>query len=215
MFESAEIWAFLTVVMIDVILAGDNAVVVGMAAAALPPDQRKKVIFIGIAAATGMRIAFALVALELLQIIGLLLAGGILLLWVSWKLWRELEEDRKARRRGEATGIEAAREEAEAAEGTPRKTTRQAVIQIILADLSMSLDNVLAVAGAAREHPWVLAFGLVLSVALMGAAATLIANLLQKHRWIAYVGLLVILYVALRMIWEGGHEVAAAVAGTL
>lgn len=214
MIESAEIWSFLTVVMIDVVLAGDNAVVVGMAAAALPADQRKKVIFIGIAAATVMRIAFALVALELLQVIGLLLAGGILLLWVSWKLWRELEEDRKAARRGEATGVEAAQAEAETGE-KPRKTTRQAVVQIILADLSMSLDNVLAVAGAAREHPWVLVTGLALSVALMGAAATIIASLLQKHRWIAYVGLLVILYVALRMIYEGGHEVAAAVAGTL
>ncbi len=207
--ESAEIWSFLTVVMIDVVLAGDNAVVVGMAAAAVPKEDRGRVIFIGIAAATVMRIAFALVALELLQIIGLLLAGGILLLWVSWKLWRELEEDRKAEKRGEATGLDAA-------EARPVvKSKRQAVVQIILADLSMSLDNVLAVAGAAREHPWVLSAGLVLSVALMGAAATIIANLLQKHRWIAYVGLLVIVYVAARMIWEGGHEVAEAAAATL
>ncbi|WP_084175081.1 YjbE family putative metal transport protein [Afifella pfennigii] len=202
--------------MIDVVLAGDNAVVVGMAAAALPLDQRRRVIAIGIAAATLMRIAFALVAVELLAIIGLLLAGGILLLWVAWKLWRELEAERRRARReaGLAAGAwSGAQELAEGPTATP-KTMGQAIFQIILADVSMSLDNVLAVAGAAHEHPWVMAAGLALSVALMGIAASLIAGLLQKHRWIAYIGLLVIVYVALHMIWQGGYEVAAAVAAT-
>lgn len=204
MITSAEIWSFLTVVMIDVVLAGDNAVVVGMAAAALPAKQRTKVIAIGIAAATVMRIAFALVAVELLEIIGLLLAGGILLLWVSWKLWRELEADRRAcHESGHHTA---------SIENPQPKSMAQAVFQIILADLSMSLDNVLAVAGAAHQHPWVLASGLVLSVALMGVAASLIADLLHKQRWIAYVGLLIIVYVAGHMIWEGVEEIATVVA---
>jgi len=187
--------------MVDLVLAGDNAIVVGMVAASLPAEQRRKVIVIGIVAATVLRIAFALITVQLLQIIGLMLAGGLLLLWVGWKLWREIE----SRRSG---GIEQSTLTS-AGHGPDRRFSR-AVFQIILADVSMSLDNVLAVAGAAREHTWVLVVGLVLSVAFMALAATLIARLLHKHHWIAYVGLLVILYVALSMIWQGAGEVWAA-----
>jgi YjbE family integral membrane protein len=195
--------AFLQVVMIDVVLAGDNAVVVGLAAAGLPKEQRAKVILIGILAATALRIAFALGTTWLLQIIGLMFAGGLLLLWVCWKMWRELRESHGSD--GAETGADGA--------GLPRKTFAQAVTQIIVADVSMSLDNVLAVAGAAHEHPKVLIAGLVLSVGLMGAAASLIANLLNKHRWIAYVGLAIILYVACKMIYDGGMEVYVTTAG--
>jgi YjbE family integral membrane protein len=190
--------ALLQVVLIDLVLAGDNAVVIGLAAAGLPEKQRSKAILIGILAATVLRILFAVVATQIMQIVGLLLAGGILLLWVCWKMWREL----RAAAKEEAAGAEAGGESA------PRKTLFQATTQIIIADVSMSLDNVLAVAGAAREHPTVLIFGLILSIALMGAAATFIARLLQKHRWIAYVGLAVILYVAVDMVIRGAHDVA-------
>lgn len=200
-------WALFQVLMIDVVLAGDNAVVIGVAAAGLPVAQRGQVIAIGIAAATILRIVFAGAVTQLLQIIGLLLAGGILLLWVCWKLWRELELDRKLRRLRHAPRPG---EGAGAANEPPAKNFRQAVTQIVVADVSMSLDNVLAVAGAAVDYPWVLIFGLALSVALMGAAAALIANLLNRHRWIAYVGLLIILYVALQMTWDGAQAVLGA-----
>ncbi|MGY3614591.1 TerC family protein [Bradyrhizobium sp. USDA 10063] len=190
--------ALLQVVLIDLVLAGDNAVVIGLAAAGLPEKQRSKAILIGILAATALRILFAVVATQIMQIVGLLLAGGILLLWVCWKMWREL----RATAKEEAGGAEVDGESA------PRKTLFQATTQIIVADVSMSLDNVLAVAGAAREHPVVLIFGLILSIALMGAAASFIARLLQKHRWIAYVGLAVILYVAVDMVIRGAHDVA-------
>jgi YjbE family integral membrane protein len=187
-------FAFLQIIAVDLVLAGDNAIVVGMVAASLPREQRTRVIIIGIVAATVLRIAFALVTVQLLQVIGLLLAGGILLLWVCWKLWREIRA--------------AAAEGSEDGETREKKSFGQAVFQIILADVSMSLDNVLAVAGIAREHPaFLLIFGLVLSIALMAFAANLIANLLQKYRWIAYVGLLSILYVAGVMVWEGSHEI--------
>lgn len=198
--------ALVTVIMVDIALAGDNAIVVGMAAAGLPSLHRRRAIAVGIVAAALLRIVFAAFTVQLLQIIGLLLAGGLLLLWVSWKLWREL--------RG---GVEASEEEAEAAlsGGTtmpmPTKSFRSAVTQIIIADVSMSLDNVLAVAGAARDHLPVLAIGLALSVVLMGLAATVIARLLHRHRWVAYIGLVIIIYVALRMIWDGTAEVLAAV----
>ncbi|MGV3635077.1 MAG: TerC family protein [Pseudorhodoplanes sp.] len=194
--------------MIDLVLAGDNAIVIGLAAAGLPKEQRTKVILIGIAAATLLRIVFALLTTQLLQIVGLLLAGGLLLLWVCWKMWRELrtphEEIVEAEEALSDTDINA---DGTVAGKAPRKTFGQAAWQIIVADVSMSLDNVLAVAGAARDHPYVLIFGLVLSIALMGVAAGFIANLLQKHRWIAYVGLAVILYVALDMIYRGFNEV--------
>jgi YjbE family integral membrane protein len=200
--------ALLQVIMIDLVLAGDNAIVIGLAAAGLPREQRTKAILIGIAAATILRIAFAGVATQLLQIVGLLLAGGLLLLWVCWKMWREL----RASRHEEIEAAEAIVDAASNADGTiaataPRKTFAQAAWQIVVADISMSLDNVLAVAGAAREHPYVLIFGLALSVVLMGVAATFIARLLNRHRWIAYVGLAIILYVALDMIYRGAPEV--------
>ncbi|MCP1757124.1 YjbE family integral membrane protein [Bradyrhizobium elkanii] len=189
--------ALLQVVVIDLVLAGDNAVVIGLAAAGLPEKQRGKAILIGIGAATLLRIMFALVTTQLMQIVGLLLAGGILLLWVCWKMWRELRAD----------AHETTAEHADGAKGQ-RKTLWQATTQIIVADVSMSLDNVLAVAGAAREQPIVLVFGLALSIAMMGAAASFIARLLQNHRWIAYVGLAVILYVAIDMTVRGANEIA-------
>ena len=209
---SEAIAAFFQVIMIDLVLAGDNAIVIGLAAAGLPHEQRTKAILVGIVAATALRIGFAGITTQLLKLVGLLFAGGLLLLWVSWKMWRELR-----------TPVEEGREAAEPLTGydinangmiaarIPRKTFAQAAGQIIVADVSMSLDNVLAVAGAAREHPVVLIFGLMLSVALMGVAASVIARLLQNHRWIAYIGLAVILYVALEMIYRGSHELRPVV----
>jgi YjbE family integral membrane protein len=205
--------ALLQVIAIDLVLAGDNAVVIGLAAAGLPANQRAKAILIGIIAATVLRIGFALVTVQLLAIIGLLLVGGLLLLWVCWKMWRELRtphhESHAAHEALAGADLDAS---GGIAEGAPRKTLKQAAIQIIIADVSMSLDNVLAVAGAARDHPTVLIIGLVLSIALMGIAAGFIARLLEKHRWIAYVGLIIILYVALEMIYRGSLEVWPAVA---
>ena len=208
--------AFAQVIMIDLVLAGDNAVVIGLAAAGLPAEQRAKAVLAGVLAATVLRIAFASVAIELLEIVGLLLAGGILLLWVSWKMWREL----RAQHHEEKAALEALANQDLNADGTiaggaPRKTLGQAAWQIIVADVSMSLDNVLAVAGAARDYPYVLIFGLVLSIALMGLAANFIARLLQNHRWIAYVGLAVIVYVSLDMIYRGGLEVWPLVASAI
>jgi YjbE family integral membrane protein len=193
------------VIMIDLVLAGDNAVVIGLAAAGLPKEQRNKAILIGIIAATVLRIGFALITTTLLGITGLLLAGGILLLWVCWKMYRELREGHA---HDEAEAQEALQgsdlnQDGSVAGRAPRKTLRQAAIQIVIADVSMSLDNVLAVAGAAHEHPTVLIIGLVLSIALMGLAATYVAKLLSKHRWIAWVGLVLILYVSLKMIYDG------------
>jgi YjbE family integral membrane protein len=205
----AELTAFVQVVFVDLVLAGDNAIIVGIAVAGLPAHQRGRVMVIGIGAATVLRILFASLTVQLLQIIGLLLAGGILLLWVSWKLWRELRELRISRMLD--TGQIEDSQSAAGAQPTPPvpkvKTMRDAVTQIIIADVSMSLDNVLAVAGVAREHAWVLIFGLALSVAFMGFAAVMIARLLERYHWIAYVGLAVIFYVALRMIWDGFWEV--------
>lgn len=216
MFSADVLTAFAQVIMIDLVLAGDNAIVIGLAAAGLPRDQRNKAILIGIVAATVLRIVFAGLTTQLLQIVGLLLAGGVLLLWVSWKMWRELRTSH-----AEEVAAEEALEDADlnadgtVAGGVPRKTFAQAAWQIVIADVSMSLDNVLAVAGAAREHPYVLIFGLALSIALMGIAASFIARILQKHRWVAYVGLAVILYVALEMIYRGWIEVAPIVTGML
>jgi len=196
--------AFLQVMAIDLVLAGDNAVVIGLAAAGLPAASRARAILVGIIAATVLRLAFAAVAVELLAIVGLLLAGGILLLWVCWKMWRELRGPS-----AEDTEVALGSSDAHA----PRKTFAQAAWQIVVADISMSLDNVLAVAGAAREHPAALVFGLGLSIVLMGFAANFIARLLNRHRWIAYVGLAIILYVALDMIWRGFLEVQPHVFG--
>ncbi len=201
-FSASAMYALLQVVMIDLVLAGDNAIVIGLAAAGLPKEQRAKVIFIGIAAATVLRIGLALITTQLLGVVGLLMAGGLLLLWVSWKMWRELKDG------GHAEEEAARLLDGETSGGHARsgKTLKQAVWQIIVADFSMSLDNVLAVGGAAREHPWVLVFGLALSIALMALAASWIARLLQKHHWIGYVGLAIIVYVAIEMIWRGWHQ---------
>lgn len=204
-------WSFFTsffqVIMIDLVLAGDNAVVIALAAAGLPREVRGKAILIGIAAATVMRIGFALIATKLLAFTGLLLAGGALLLWVCWKMYQELKVDPASEEAAlEAMANADLNADGTVAGGAPRKTLRQAVIQIIVADVSMSLDNVLAVAGAAQKHPEVLVFGLLLSVALMGAASAFIAGLLHRYRWIAWVGLAIILYVAAKMIYEGADQ---------
>jgi YjbE family integral membrane protein len=197
--------ALLQVVMIDLVLAGDNAVVIGLAAASLPPDQRRRAILVGILAATALRILFAAAATQLLQVLGLLLVGGILLLWVCWKMWREIRTSSHQQSVGEMLLVHAT--DGRTISGpAERKTFGQAAIQIVVADVSMSLDNVLAVAGAAREHPFILVFGLLLSIALMGIAADLVGRLLQKHRWIAYIGLAIVVYVACEMIYRGAHK---------
>lgn len=202
----AEAAAFLQVVFVDIMLAGDNAIVVAMVVVGLPAERRGRVLIVGIAAATLMRVLFALVTVQLLNVIGLSLAGGLLLLWVTWKFWREL----KARHEED----QAAEDIDDIVHGTPlrhsdapRKTMRQAIIQVVAADVSMSLDNVLAVAGIAGEYQWVLVSGLVLSVAFMGLAATLIARLLARHHWIGFLGVAVILYVSLNMIWKGAIQI--------
>lgn len=212
MFFEVSFWnALWQVILIDIVLAGDNAIVVGLAAAGVAAQQRTKVIFWGIAAAVVLRIIFALLTTQLLAIVGLTLAGGILLLWVCWKMWREIREQKQ-----EDLGAEVADEAVNPADDNPAaeklpadggKTVGQAIMQIIIADVSMSLDNVLAVAGAAHEHPEVLILGLAMSVAFMGAAATAIAKLLSRFHWIAYVGLAVIFYVAINMIIAGSEEV--------
>ncbi|MBO6716882.1 MAG: TerC family protein [Rhizobiaceae bacterium] len=208
--------ALIQVIMIDLVLAGDNAVVIGLAAAGLPAHQRAKAILVGIIAATVLRIGFASITVQLLEIIGLLLVGGLLLLWVCWKMWRELRTSHaESHAAHEALAGEDLNADGSIAGGAPVKSFRQAAIQIIIADVSMSLDNVLAVAGAARDHPTVLIFGLVLSVALMGIAASWIARLLERHRWIAYVGLVIILYVALDMIYRGTLEIYPEIASLI
>ncbi|MGE0499795.1 MAG: TerC family protein [Rhizobiaceae bacterium] len=207
-FTAAGFWALLQVIAIDLVLAGDNAIVIGLAAAGLPADQRKRAILVGIIAATVLRIGFALITTWLLQIGPILLiAGGLLLLWVCWKMWRELSVSHEAEH--EATEALADtdydKDGAVAAKG-PRKTFAQAAWQIVIADVSMSLDNVLAVAGAAMDHPTVLIIGLALSIALMGFAASFVARILHKYRWIAYVGLLIIFYVAVKMTLDGAVD---------
>jgi YjbE family integral membrane protein len=201
--------ALLQVLMIDLVLAGDNAVAVGLAAGGLPPEQRRKAIFWGLVAAVVTRIGFALITTQLLGIVGLLFAGGLLLLWVCWKMWREMRDQAEPEEEAAEAVLDAdpTTEPAAAIAKRQPKSFREALIQILIADVSMSLDNVLAVAGAAREHPTILVFGLVLSIALMGVAAHAIARLLHKYRWIGYVGLIIVLYVALHMMWEGHHDV--------
>ncbi|HEX6071604.1 MAG TPA: YjbE family putative metal transport protein [Sphingomicrobium sp.] len=200
--DPAALAAFFQVLLIDLVLAGDNAIVVGALAAGLPSEQRRKVIMIGVLAALVLRIAFALAVTQLLQIVGLILAGGLLLLWVAWKMWRELRQPEDCSPGSEEiigdehSGLR------------PAKSFAAAVWAVAVADISMSLDNVLAVAGAARQHPGILIVGLVFAVALMGVAANLIARYIERYRWIAWVGLIVILWVALKMIWEGYHDVA-------
>ncbi len=196
LFTESGLIALVQVLMIDIVLAGDNAVVIGMAAARVPPELRSKVILWGLAAAVGLRLVLAVIAVKLLAVIGLTLAGGILLLWVCWRMWRDI--------RGAGQGHGEIRLD-------KHTGLKNAIVQIVIADISMSLDNVLGVAGAARGHLDVLVIGLLLSVALMGAAANVIARVLEKVRWISYVGLVIVLYVAGKMIWEGAHQVAEAV----
>jgi YjbE family integral membrane protein len=201
LFTVNEASALVSVVIIDIVLAGDNAIVVGMAAAGLPVDRRRRVIALGIAAATALRILFAFVAVEVLRsVIGMTLAGGLLLLWVAWKMYREIRE---------ADPVIAAAGDTGPAPRRREKTQARALGQIVVADLSMSLDNVLAVAGIARDHPYVLALGLVLSVALMGVASTYVAKLLDRVFWISWIGLGIVTFVALRMIWEGSAQLLA------
>lgn len=190
-----ELTALGQVLLIDVVLAGDNAVIVGLAVAGLPRERQRTAIVLGLAAATLIRLGCAVVTVQLLEIIGLTLAGGLLLLWVCWRMYRDLRRHPPSEARPMAK----------------RKTLAQAMFQIVLADVSMSLDNVLAVAGAAGKHLWVLIVGLGISVVLMGIAAGLLAALLERHRWIAWIGVLIVLQVALTMIWEGWHQVASHV----
>ena len=197
--------ALFQILLIDIVLAGDNAIVVGALAAGLPPAQRKKVILIGVAAALVLRVIFALLVSQLLQIVGLILAGGILLLWVAWKMYRELRHKDESSGSDEIAGDEHSGLK-------PAKSFTSAAWGVALADVSMSLDNVLAVAGAAREHPYVLVFGLILSVLLMGVAANFIARYIERYRWIAWGGLLVILWVAVKMVYEGAGHVAPVIA---
>jgi YjbE family integral membrane protein len=203
--SASALTAFFEILFIDIVLAGDNAIVVGALAAGLPAEQRKKVILIGVIAALLLRIAFALVVSQLLQIVGLVLAGGILLLWVAWRMFREIKH------KGESAGSEEVSGD-EHSGVAPAKSFASAAWGVALADVSMSLDNVLAVAGAAKDHPWVLVFGLILSVLLMGVAANIIARYIDRYRWIAWIGLLVILWVALKMIYEGAAHVAPVIA---
>src|SRR5689334_14433209 len=202
---SGAVTAFLEILFIDIVLAGDNAIVVGALAAGLPAEQRKKVILIGVAAALVLRVVFALIVSQLLQVVGLVLAGGILLLWVAWKMYRELRHKDESAGSDEVAGDEHSGLK-------PAKSFTSAAWGVALADVSMSLDNVLAVAGAAREHPYVLVFGLILSVLLMGVAANFIARYIDRYRWIAWAGLLVILWVALKMIYQGAGHVAPVIA---
>jgi len=187
--------AFLQVVFIDIVMAGDNAVAVGIAAAGLPADKRKKAIMYGLMGAIVTRIGFVLITVQLLKVVGLLLAGGLLLLWVCWKMWHELRQPAADEHAADGTKI------------VRQRSLAAAVVQILVADVSMSLDNVLAVTGAAENHVWVLAFGLLFSIAAMGVAANVIAKVLHRYRWIGYIGVLVVLGVAGKMIWEGGVEI--------
>jgi YjbE family integral membrane protein len=205
MITPAAIAAFFEILAIDIVLAGDNAIVVGALAAGLPAADRRKVIMIGVLAALVLRILFALLVTQLLQIVGLVLAGGILLLWVAWRMYRELRHEGESKGSEEIVGDEHSGLKAS-------KSFASAAWGVAFADVSMSLDNVLAVAGAAKDHPYVLVFGLILSVILMGVAANVIARYIERYKWIAWVGLIVILWVALKMIWEGAGHVAPVIA---
>ncbi len=208
-----ELTALGSVIAIDIVMSGDNAIIIGMAAAGLPPALRRRAIIIGIAAATVLRILFAVFTYHLLAILGLTLAGGLLLVWVCWRMWRDIRGGQMQAPDGASQGNPASPLEGDAA-CAPRavKTLRQALIAIVIADVSMSLDNVLAVAGAAHGHPWVLVFGLVLSIALMAVAANYIAKILERHHWIAYIGLVIVAYVAGDMIFRGMGEILTAAA---
>ena len=205
---SPALAALLQVILIDIVLAGDNAVVIGMAASRVPQVQRRKVIFWGLAAAVVIRIVLATGAAKLLNVIGLMFAGGILLLWVSWRLWREFHNDEAEVGHHTITSRDGS-DHPKARPPLSEQGVRRAIWHIFIADISMSLDNVLAVAGAAIHHVWVLVIGLILSIAMMGVAAAAIARLLRRHPWITYAGLIIVVYVALRMIWLGGLDIYA------
>ena len=198
-----DLTAFASIIVIDLVMSGDNAIIIGIAASGLPPKTRRQAIVFGIGAATLMRVFFASITFQLLAILGLTLAGGILLLWVAYRMYREV-------RAGLSYSLDEQVDEAEVDPTAQRKTLRSALISIVVADVSMSLDNVLAVAGASHGYLGMLIFGLTLSIALMGFAATMVARLLERHHWIAYVGLVVITYVAIDMIWRGSREVMEA-----
>jgi YjbE family integral membrane protein len=210
-FDPGGLAALLQVIMIDIVLAGDNAVVIAMAASRVPQTLRGRVIFWGLVAAVILRLLLALITVSLFKIIGLMLAGGILLLWVCWRLYRDIRHGAEQRcavdaacaQIGEKIGDTLGKSES-------RSLVRRAALQIVLADLSMSLDNVLGVAGAAMKHVDVLAIGLLLSIGLMGVAANYLARLLQRHAWISYLGLVIVLYVAVSMIWRGSNIVLHA-----
>jgi YjbE family integral membrane protein len=204
LFEHGAIFALLQVILIDIVMAGDNAVVIGMAAARLPADQRHKVIFWGLAAAVVLRVALATVTVELFAFISLRVVGGILLLWVAWRLYRDIRNAKAEPNGNGANGHMANGNMALPVDGSGHVAMRRAIMQITVADISMSLDNVLAVAGVAIHHVWVLAVGLMLSIGLMGVAANLVAKLLNRHPWISYAGVFIVLYVAIMMIYHGG-----------
>jgi YjbE family integral membrane protein len=199
----SELVALLQIIVIDVVLAGDNAIVVGMAASRVAPELRAKVIFWGIAGAVLLRIGFAAITVQLLAIVGLTLAGGILLLWVCWKMYREL------RHTAHPASVGAAVSGSDAQADRPLGFA-SAVVQIIVADVSMSLDNVLAVAGAAKGHTGVLVVGLAIAVVLMAVAASFIAKLLARFPWVTWLGLAIVFYVAVEMMWRGSLEVVCA-----
>ncbi len=199
--DPVQLSALLSIIVIDIVMSGDNAIVIGMAVAGLPPVLRRRAIVVGIAAATILRICFALIVVELLSIVGLLLVGGLLLAWVCWRMWRDIRSGQLSRdpKSPEITQS--------ASKGREVRTIRQALMLIVVADVSMSLDNVLAVGGAAHGHHALLVFGLVLSIVLMAVAANFIARLLHRHHWIAYIGLAVLLWVTGDMIWRGSLQV--------
>jgi YjbE family integral membrane protein len=199
----ANFAALMSVILIDLALAGDNAVAVGLAAVALPAVQQRRAIFWGIIIALLLRIIFATVTQQLLEIDWLLFAGGLLLFWVAWRMWDDLRKHRPIMVGDPVAGEHAA--EAVASGGKAPKTFMSALMTIIVADVSMSLDNVLAVAAVSRHNEIIMWFGLILSVVLMGVAATFIARVIEKHRWIAVVGIIIIIFAGARMIWEGGH----------
>lgn len=205
----ADIAALLQVVLIDLALAGDNAVAVGLAAAALPAPLQRRAIMWGILLALILRILFAGITIQLLAIKGLLLVGGLLLFWVAWRMWSDLKAHAPVMVGDPVAGEHAA--EAIASGGKPPKTFMSALVTIIIADVSMSLDNVLAVAAVSRHNQWIMAFGLVLSVVLMGVAASFIARIINKHRWIAIVGIVIIVFAGFRMVWEDAHNFVPAI----
>ena len=211
LFSHGGVFALLQVVLIDIVLAGDNAIVIGMAAARVPQGIRRKVIFWGLVAAVVLRVFLATITVELLEIIGLMFAGGILLLWVCWKLYRDIRDAAAEKKSLDALGSKPDKLGGPFSAEASAKMVRRAVVQIAAADLSMSLDNVLAVAGAAQKHVVVLAVGLTLSIGLMGVAASVIARILGRFPWISYAGLFIVLYVAITMIVKGSMAIMHAV----